>query len=122
MKTILITAISLCFLITGCFHFIKKNDTGALELKEVRLLHLGDMHAQLETHWEFLPEDPLNLKRMGGFARIKTALDEYNMSAPRAVFAVDGGDTFQGSALAAWTKGQAILGPLNELGIDVGIL
>lgn len=90
-------------------------------VKEVRLLHLGDMHAQLETHWEFLPEDPTNLKRMGGFARVKTALDEYKKTAPGAVFAVDGGDTFQGSALAAWTQGQAILGPLNGLGIDVGI-
>lgn len=114
-------ATSLTLLIAGCSHFIKRSPADLEEVKEVRLLHLGDMHAQLETHWEFLPEDPKNLKRMGGFARIKTALDEYKKSAPGAVFAVDGGDTFQGSALAAWTQGKAILGPLNALGIDVGI-
>jgi 2',3'-cyclic-nucleotide 2'-phosphodiesterase (5'-nucleotidase family) len=56
------------------------------------------MHAQLETHWEFLPEDPSRLYRMGGFARIKTALDENRRAAKGAVFTVDGGDTFQGSA------------------------
>lgn len=121
MKKSIIAAASLTLLITGCSHFTNRSPADLEEVKEVRLLHLGDMHAQLETHWEFLPEDPENLKRMGGFARIKTALDEYKKSAPGAVFAVDGGDTFQGSALAAWTQGKAILGPLNALGIDVGI-
>ena len=90
-------------------------------IKHVRFLHLADMHAQLDTHWEYLPEDPEHLHKMGGFARIKTALDELKKSAPGAVFTLDGGDTFQGSAIAAWTKGRAIVAPLNALGIDVGI-
>ncbi len=38
-----------------------------------------------------------------------------------AVFTADGGDTFQGSALAAWTVGEAVLSPLNALGLDVGV-
>ncbi|MFP5386195.1 MAG: bifunctional metallophosphatase/5'-nucleotidase [Bacteriovoracia bacterium] len=105
----------------GCAEVPKRSTAGKEKVKEVRLLHLGDMHAQLETHWEFLPEAPGSLKKMGGFARIKTALDQYRKSAPGAVFSVDGGDTFQGSALAAWTQGKAILGPLNGLEIDVGI-
>lgn len=121
MKKKIIATASLSLLLSGCSHFIGRSPADLDEVKQVRLLHLGDMHAQLETHWEFLPEDPANLKRMGGFARIKTALDGYKSSAPGAVFAVDGGDTFQGSALAAWTQGKAILGPLNALGIDVGI-
>lgn len=65
--------------------------------KHVRFLHLADMHAQLDTHWEYLPEDPDHLHRMGGFARIRTALDRERASAPGAVFTLDGGDTFQGS-------------------------
>ena len=36
--------------------------------KHVRFLHVADMHAQLDTHWEYLPEDPAHLHRMGGFA------------------------------------------------------
>ena len=89
--------------------------------KHVRFLHIADTHAQLDTHWEYLPEDPNTLHKMGGFARIKTALDEFRNSAPGAVFTLDGGDTFQGSAVAAWTKGEAIVAPLNALRIDVGI-
>ena len=88
--------------------------------KRVRLLHLADMHAQLDTHWEYLPEDPQHLHRMGGFARIRTALDRERSTAPGAVFTLDGGDTFQGSAVAAWTQGEAVVGPLNALGIDAG--
>lgn len=121
MKNKISIVFSLSLLISGCTHIMNHRSENSEEVKEVRLLHLGDMHAQLETHWEFLPEDPINLKRMGGFARIKTALDQYKKTAPGAVFAVDGGDTFQGSALAAWTRGKAILEPLNALGIDVGI-
>lgn len=120
-KKFLLSVMGLALLATGCAGTLKMNSTDEAEVKHVRLLHLGDMHAQLETHWEFLPENPSRLYRMGGFARIKTALDQYKQSVAGAVFAVDGGDTFQGSALAAWTKGKAILAPLNALGIDVGI-
>lgn len=88
--------------------------------KHVRFLHLADMHAQLDTHWEYLPEVPQHLHRMGGFSRIRTALDGERASATGAVFTLDGGDTFQGSAVAAWTQGEAVLGPLNALGIDAG--
>jgi sulfur-oxidizing protein SoxB len=89
--------------------------------QQVRFLHLADMHAQLDTHWEYLPEDPQHLHRMGGFARIRTSLDRERASAPGAVFTLDGGDTFQGSAIAAWTQGEAVVAPLNALGIDAGI-
>lgn len=120
MKKVFMSVAGLAFVAAGCAGVSKVNSVES-EVKHVRLLHLGDMHAQLETHWEFLPEKPSRLYRMGGFARIKTALDQYKASARGAVFAVDGGDTFQGSALAAWTQGKAIVAPLNALGIDVGI-
>src|SRR5690348_4734978 len=92
----------------------------ATKPKHVRLLHIADTHAQLDTHWEYLPEDPSHLHRMGGYARLRTALDQMRASAPGAVFTVDGGDTFQGSAIAAWTEGQSVVVPFNALGIDVG--
>lgn len=90
--------------------------------KDVRFLHIADMHGQLDTHWEYLPEDRAHLHRMGGFARIRTALDRERASAPGAVFTLDSGDTFQGSAIAAWTQGEAVVGPLNGLGLDAGTL
>ncbi len=94
--------------------------SGAGKPKHVRLLHIADTHAQLDTHWEYLPEDPAHLHRMGGYARIRTALDQMRSSAAGSVFTVDGGDTFQGSAIAAWTQGDAIVAPFNALHIDVG--
>lgn len=117
--TIILSVLALISM--SCSHYLSKGPRDDENIKHVRLLHLGDMHAQLETHWEFLPEKPDQLVRMGGFARIKTALEENKKSAPGAVFSVDGGDTFQGSAVAAWTQGEAILAPLNALNLDVGI-
>ena len=92
-----------------------------MQTKHIRLLEIADTHAQLESHWEYLPGAAPELQMMGGYARLKTALDEARKSAPGAVFSADGGDTFQGSALAAWTSGQAVVGPLNALGLDVGV-
>ncbi|MGZ8423019.1 MAG: bifunctional metallophosphatase/5'-nucleotidase, partial [Nitrospira sp.] len=87
----------------------------------IRFLHLADLHAQLEEHWEFFPEHPDHLRRMGGFARIKTVLEQKRRESRGPVFTMDGGDTFQGSALAAWTQGEAVISPLNALMIDVGV-
>ena len=94
--------------------------SAAGKAKHIRLLHISDTHAQLDTHWEYMPEDPSHLHRMGGYARIYTALEEMRASAPGAAFTVDGGDTFQGSAVAAWTQGDAIVAPFNALKVDVG--
>jgi 2',3'-cyclic-nucleotide 2'-phosphodiesterase (5'-nucleotidase family) len=55
---------------------------GAPATRHVRFLHIAETHAQLETHWEYLPEDPKHMHRMGGFARIRTALDQERTSAP----------------------------------------
>jgi sulfur-oxidizing protein SoxB len=111
-----ISAVSLVLAAAGLHSIVN----AAPASKHVRFLHIADMHAQLDTHWEYLPEDPAHLHRMGGFARIRTALDQERASAPGAVFTVDGGDTFQGSAIAAWTQGEAVVGPLNALGFDAG--
>jgi sulfur-oxidizing protein SoxB len=117
-KSILLLAAAAVFLLAAVgLHSNLKAEPGP---KHVRFLHLADMHAQLETHWEYLPEDPKHMHRMGGFARIRTALDRERASAPGAVLTLDGGDTFQGSAVAAWTQGEAVVAPLNALGIDAG--
>jgi sulfur-oxidizing protein SoxB len=113
----LLSATTLCLLAAVGVHSQSKVSFAP---KHVRFLHVADMHAQLDTHWEYLPEDPAHLHRMGGFARIRTALDRARASAEGAVFTLDGGDTFQGSAPAAWTKGEAVVAPLNALGIDAG--
>ena len=86
--------------------------------KHVRLLHISDTHAQLETHPEYMPGEKPELHMMGGYARLKTAIDVERKGATGAVFLVDGGDTFQGSGAAAWSRGQVVVNPLNALGLD----
>lgn len=87
--------------------------------KRVTLLHVTDTHAQLETHPEYLPGENPTIQMMGGFARLKTALDRERGVAAGPCFVVDGGDEFQGSGPAAWSEGEVMLDPLNALGLDV---
>jgi sulfur-oxidizing protein SoxB len=87
--------------------------------RHVTFLHIADSHAQLETHPEYMPGQSPELQSMGGYARLKTAIDRERAGAKGAVFVADGGDTFQGSGPAAWSQGEVVLGPLNALGLDV---
>ncbi len=87
--------------------------------KRVTLLHFTDTHAQLETHPEYLPGATPDIQMMGGYARLKAAIDEERAHCEGACFLLDGGDEFQGSGPAAWSEGEAILEPLKALGIDV---
>ena len=90
--------------------------TGA---RRVTLLHIADTHAQLETHPEYMPDETPSVQSMGGYARLKTAIDRERATSTGAVFVADGGDTFQGSGPAAWSEGEVVLGPLNALGLDL---
>ncbi len=87
--------------------------------KRLTLLHFTDTHAQLETHPEYLPGANPEIQMMGGYARLKTAIEYERAHCDGACFVLDGGDEFQGSGPAAWSEGEAILEPLNALGIDV---
>lgn len=86
--------------------------------KRLTLLHLTDTHAQIETHPEYLPGRTPDIRPMGGFARLKTAIDRARADAAGPSFLLDGGDEFQGSGAAAWSQGGVMLEPLNALGID----
>ncbi|TAM11879.1 MAG: thiosulfohydrolase SoxB [Nevskiaceae bacterium] len=55
--------------------------------------------------------------RMGGFAHIKTLIDRLRGEA-KASLLMDGGDTWQGSATALWTKGADMVEAANRLGVD----
>jgi len=88
-------------------------------LRHVTLLHVADTHAQLETHPELMPGEDPPIQRMGGYARLATAIRRERAAAQGVVFVADGGDTFQGSGPAAWSEGEAVLAPFNALGVDV---
>ena len=90
----------------------------AVDGKRLTLLHFTDTHAQLETHPEYLPEATPEIQMMGGYARLKSAVEHERAHCEGPCFLLDGGDEFQGSGPAAWSEGEVILKPLNALGID----
>jgi len=57
--------------------------------------------------------------RMGGFAHLKTLVDRYRAERDGRTLLLDGGDTWQGSASALWSKAADMVRASNELGVDV---
>ena len=55
---------------------------------------------------------------MGGFAHLATLAKRLRADRPGALL-LDGGDTWQGSATALWTKGQDMIDAGKLLGVDV---
>ena len=56
--------------------------------------------------------------RIGGFAHLATLVKRLKASRPGALL-LDGGDTWQGSGTALWTKGQDMVEAQKLLGVDV---
>ena len=55
---------------------------------------------------------------MGGFAHLATLIKRLRAQRPGALL-LDGGDTWQGSATALWTRGQDMIDAAKLLGVDV---
>ena len=56
--------------------------------------------------------------RLGGFAHLATLVKKLKASRPGALL-LDGGDAWQGSATALWTKGQDMVDAQKALGVDL---
>jgi S-sulfosulfanyl-L-cysteine sulfohydrolase len=56
--------------------------------------------------------------KVGGFAHLATLVKRMKASRPGALL-LDGGDTWQGSATALWTKGQDMVEATRLLGVDI---
>ena len=84
------------------------------------ILHTADIHGQLLTHDEFFLEQgkPVYKKR-GGYATLKTMINELRSQNPNNTILVDGGDCFQGSGVAALSKGKDIVPLMNDLAYDL---
>ena len=58
--------------------------------------------------------------RVGGFAHLRTLVKRLREeSGPGNSLLLDGGDTWQGSGTAYWTRGRDMVGACNLLGVDV---
>lgn len=107
-------------LLAACSRAIRPE---AERTSKLTVLFVADLHGQLEPHPElFWNEKGERVEAAGGFARIAAAIEAIRREQGRdSVLVIDGGDTIQGSGVAALTEGAAIIPALNGLGIDVGV-
>ena len=88
---------------------------------EALLKHFGIRPGTREAHaFTYLDFDRAARAygQVGGFAHLATLVRKLKAERPEALL-LDGGDTWQGSATALWTKGQDMVDAQKELGVDV---
>ncbi|MFJ4290392.1 thiosulfohydrolase SoxB [Cupriavidus sp. NPDC089707] len=77
----------------------------------------GTPQAHALTYLDF-NEAARRYGKVGGFAHLATLVKRLKAGRPGALL-LDGGDTWQGSATALWTKGQDMVDAALALGVDV---
>lgn len=77
----------------------------------------GSAQAHALTYLDF-EQAARRYGKVGGFAHLATLVKRMKASRPGALL-LDGGDTWQGSATALWTKGQDMVDACKLLGVDV---
>jgi len=85
------------------------------------LKHYGIKPGTREAHaFSYLDFDKAAVQygKVGGFAHLATLVKQIRATRPGALL-LDGGDTWQGSGTALWTKGQDMVDACLALGVDV---
>ena len=84
------------------------------------LRHFGiaphSLQAHAFTHLDF-ERAAARYGKVGGFAHLATLVKRLRADHPNALL-LDGGDTWQGSATALWTRGEDMIGAQKLLGVD----
>ncbi|MDB5281379.1 MAG: 5-Nucleotidase protein [Bacteroidota bacterium] len=89
------------------------------KVQHLTLLHTADIHGQVTVHDEFFWEEGKAVfKKRGGFAHMKTMINQLRRQNPNTLL-LDGGDCFQGSAIAALSEGQALIPLMNNINYDL---
>ena len=93
----------------------------------VTLLHYNDLHAHLTPHLDRVPDSApgqtdsaTKIAERGGIARLATAVKRARAQDPQAVL-MNIGDTYHGGVEALFTLGNAIVAPVDALGVDIGV-
>jgi sulfur-oxidizing protein SoxB len=80
-------------------------------------LNIGSAEAHAFTYLDF-ERLARRYGRVGGFAHLASLVKRLRASRPHALL-LDGGDSWQGSATALWTKGADMIGAQKRLGVDL---
>lgn len=87
----------------------------------VTFIHLNDLHAHLTPHTDYVRDgDGWTIAERGGLARIATQINAIRAENPASVL-MDIGDTYHGGVEALFTRGNAIVAPVDALEVDVGV-
>ncbi len=87
--------------------------------QHITILQINDTHGYLEPHRELFWEGNRAVYRTtGGYARILTIFNQVRKECDGAVIALDNGDTLHGTFPAVNSQGEALIEPLNVLGLD----
>jgi sulfur-oxidizing protein SoxB len=88
-------------------------------LLESANLPTGGIQAHAFTFLDF-DEAAVRYGKVGGFAHLRTLIRQLRSEyADGQSLLLDGGDTWQGSGTALWTRGRDMVGACNLLGVDV---
>ena len=89
---------------------------GAAFLKRYSIAEGGALaHAYTHLDFERLAR---RYGKVGGYAHLATLVKRVRSTRPHALL-LDGGDSWQGSATALWTKGADMIGAQKRLGVDL---
>lgn len=97
------------------------------EAVTITFIHHNDLHAHLVPHADAVPDAPLGktavkttVVERGGLARIATVIKRIRAQNRNSIL-MNIGDTYHGGVEALFTQGNAVVEPVNALGIDVGV-
>lgn len=95
--------------------------------RQVVFLHLNDLHAHLVPHRDLVRtvgsngQPVANTETRGGLARLATLIKRAREEAPGQTVLMNVGDTYHGGAEALYTRGNALIAPVDALNIDIGV-
>ncbi len=118
---LLAPVISLSLFISSCLEKDVDDSITDGETTTITLLQTADIHAQLMQHDEFfwVNEQPV-FNRRGGFAHIKTLVEQVKSENP-ATLLVDGGDLIQGGGASVMSQGRIFPDIVRAMKYDVMI-
>ena len=87
----------------------------------VTFMQFDDLHAHLTPHKDLVAQNgKTSIVERGGLARLATLVKKIRTENPNSVL-MNIGDTYHGGVEALFTNGNAIVDPVNALGVDVGV-
>ena len=114
LATAVVAALSL-MAVSQAFAHKKDKDDDDNKKRKIVFIHTGDFHGDLEPH------DNLRAgasKSEGGLARVSTVVKKIRKKNKKNTIHVHTGDTMAGSAMASFTRGEALINVVDQLGID----